>query len=327
MVTIKCRGGLGNQMFQYALYRTLLEMGKEAYLDIDEFDSCDSPRKWQIEEAFGLTIRRYRYPNYIKIPLSWAKLLWAKWPKPCVGHYLGSVLYRIVRMLSDHFEGSFKKYNDKQCLDIASYVKKGNYLLDGYWQSSNYFVTCEKRIREDFIFRKLDNFFALKILQEIDNSSSISVHFRRGDYIINKCYTKIYGGICTEKYYNEAITYISKHVTKPKYFIFTDDAEWAMNSTIVKYLENSIVVSTIGRPEWQDMFLMSRCKHNIIANSSYSWWAAWLNSNPNKITIAPSRWVNDYSLSNLSDLTGVFEKNWILINRDGLRVANKLEEN
>jgi hypothetical protein len=160
--------------------------------------------------------------------------------------------------------------------------------LHGYWQSELYFKSFERIIREDFTFREpLDERNSI-LAAEIHRTSSVSLHVRRGDYISDNKTSNIMG-VCSLKYYQDAIKYISQKIDNPVFYIFSDDIEWVKRELIISfpcvYIDfNQQSVS------YKDMQLMSLCKCNIIANSSFSWWGAWLNINPEKIVIAPNSW-------------------------------------
>jgi hypothetical protein len=128
-------------------------------------------------------------------------------------------------------------------------------------------------------------------LKNINTTTSVSIHIRRGDYLSSK-FVDGFSNICTIDYYNRSIDKIKSNLDLPVFFVFSDDQEWVKQNIIIKnafYLNHNI-----GKNSWQDMYLMSKCKHNIIANSSFSWWGAWLNSNNQKIVIAPKKWWNDF---------------------------------
>lgn len=161
----------------------------------------------------------------------------------------------------------------------------------GYWQSEKYFKKNENTIRKDFTFKNKPTGNNLKLLKKIKSLDSVSIHVRRGDYANDKKTNKFHG-ILSAKYYKKAIEVISGKVKNPVYFIFSDDIEWCKDN--FRYLDKVFFVEgNIGNKDYEDMRLMSNCKHNIIANSSFSWWGAWLNVNPDKIVIAPKKWFLD----------------------------------
>ena len=170
--------------------------------------------------------------------------------------------------------------------------------MSGYWQSPKYFNSIETLIRKEFTFQKPLDSKNLEILNLIKNTISVSIHIRRTDFqIIN---SNDIHGFCSLEYYDEAINYIHTNVLMSKFFIFSDDINWAKEN--LKVPMNSYFVSgNTGEKSYIDMQLMSNCNHNIIANSSFSWWGAWLNSNPKKIVIAPKKWFSDEKMNAQTD--------------------------
>lgn len=171
-------------------------------------------------------------------------------------------------------------------VEIVLNVKFSN-VVSGYWQGERYFINCEDDIRRDFQFVKHLDRKNMEILEEIDRTNSVSIHVRRGDYISDKK-TNEFHGVCTQQYYNEAIKEIKSRVKSPKFFVFSDDPEWVKVN--LKIHNATYIDWNKGNMDYKDMQLMCHCKHNIIANSSFGWWGAWLNSNPDKIVITPKKW-------------------------------------
>jgi len=177
--------------------------------------------------------------------------------------------------------------------------------LDGYWQSENYFKNYRNDILKLFQFPKLNTEYN-NIEQNISKTNSVSVHFRRGDYSTNK-YIKSVHGICSFEYYKKAINFVYRKQKNIKLFLFSDDVNWVKNNFHTKF-EFEIVKT---KSAIDDMQLMSLCKHNIIANSSFSWWGAWLNQNATKIVIAPKKWFADTEKN--KQTKDLIPKDWIQI--------------
>ena len=127
-----------------------------------------------------------------------------------------------------------------------------------------------------------------KILDLIHETNSVSLHVRRGDYVK----LQHIHGLCDLDYYAHAIRFITEHLTNPHFFIFSDDIQWVTNNLKIGFSHTFVDINHGHDSAW-DMWLMANCKHNIIANSSFSWWGAWLNQNPNKIVVAPAQWFAD----------------------------------
>lgn len=183
--------------------------------------------------------------------------------------------------------------------------KSGLNLYLGGWHSEKYYCLVEKEIRSLFKFDvgKL-NVKSFNLKEQLDNCNAVSLHVRRGDYV-NELNKNKFGDICSIEYYRKSINYIRKRVDNPVFIVFSDDIEWTKNNI---YLENCIYVDwNKGKDSWQDMCLMSFCKHNINANSTFSWWGAWLNNNRNKIVIVPNSFIRGISTPDL------YPEKWIKI--------------
>lgn len=184
---------------------------------------------------------------------------------------------------------------------------KPNTYIEGFFQSEKYFKDIESQIRTDFQFKNEPSEENKELIEKISTTNSISLHIRRGDYVKKKRYQNLYA-TCSLEYYKKGVEYIAQKYLNPKLFIFSDDIEWVKENLKLPY-ESVYVFHNNGNKSYEDMRLMSLCKNNIIANSSFSWWGAWLNANPEKIVIAPKIWFNDENI-NQSD---VISKDWIRI--------------
>ena len=268
MITVKLIGGLGNQMFQYAIGRHLAEKNRTALsLDISTLLKRDAinytPRN------FELNVFNVKYSKLINKPSS---------------SYFNKAYNKLFTSTINE-----KGYNyDNQVLS-----NKGNIYLNGFWQTEQYFIDIEEIIRKDFTFKATPNSININHIKNINAVNSVSIHFRRGDYITNSSAVDFHG-ICEPEYYQNAINEIKNKVTNPHFFIFSDDVEWVQENFII---DNATIISNnTASDAFEDMRLMAACKHNIIANSSFSWWAAWLNNNPDKIVIAPKRWLKNIEI-------------------------------
>lgn len=285
MIIVNVYGGLGNQMFQYALGRHLahklktdLKFDYSVNLTRTDFDPQD------ITSIFDIFKVKNELASEEEIK---------KFNRPSDSANCNQILRGI---LSKYFAFIKSKYNLIKESDFyfnENILSASNHCyLSGYWQSEKYFLGVEKLIREDFQIKipmqENNKIFAKKII----NSESISIHLRGRDYITRER-TKEVHFTCDSLYYERCISLITTKVKKPQFFIFSDDPEWARD-----FLKTDIPLTFVEGNSWnktnyEDLRLMSLCKHNIIANSSFSWWGAWLNSNPEKIVIAPRRWFAD----------------------------------
>lgn len=291
MIIVQLSGGLGNQMFQYAFGKMLsLKNLTPLYLDDSFYNNSHTSND---TTARSLELFLFDLPTQIVTKKQLNKFTSSYL---LIKHIYAKILnYKIVNELEFNYNPSFT-------------ILKGNLYLKGYWQSAKYFYGYERAIAKEFVFTKEVNKITKMMLQEIEKLTAIAIHIRRGDYISSAQANKHHGFVGVE-YYKAAIRHIDNVVNTPFYFIFSDDPEWAHKNIMPEIKKGKIVMHNTGLDSWQDMYLMSKCKHNIIANSSFSWWAAWLNNNENKIVIAPKKWFNDASI-NTKDL---LPKTWIRI--------------
>lgn len=278
MILVKITGGLGNQMFQYAAGRRLSNYHKtELKLDISHYQS-------QNEEL--ITKRSFRL-NDFNIVGKIAENFELREYK----HFLESRFkVSINKVLARCYPGNQRKYIYQRKFNFHSSFLSlpDNVYLDGYWQSERYFADIKNIIVCEFTLRKAIGEEYVHLLKLIQESNSVAIHIRRDDYV-QESKNNLFLEPCSTAYYFDAITEINKLVERPRFFLFSDDVEWVEGNLKIK--ENDIIASkfTDGN-ELADFILMSSCKHYIIANSSFSWWAAWLGKNPDKIIYAPKRW-------------------------------------
>jgi hypothetical protein len=295
MIIVRLMGGLGNQMFQYAAARRLsLRHGVDVVFDGSCFDNCpegDTPRQYQL----GMLAITARFATPLEIA-EISGLYRSIWQKLSVGmrRFTGIARYptNLFREPSEHF-----------CPDVLNLPD--NVYLIGYWQSEKYFTDVANVIREELTIKAKPVGENRKLADQISNTESIAVHFRRGDYVTS-VKTASYHGVVPLKYYYRALDYLQKKVKNPHLFVFSDDHQWVLDNVEFPVPAENVIhnPSELG---CEDIRLMSLCKHNIIANSSFSWWGAWLNSNPGKIVIAPRRWISDSSV----DLPDLIPTNWV----------------
>ena len=290
MIIVRVTGGLGNQMFQYAMYKSLEKKGKLVKLDSKSFyETKKEHNGYELERIFDI---KHNKPTKEDLE---------KFDENNI-----STLFKIKRKL---FGDKKFVYDTKEYVFNKDVYKLKNSYLNGYWQSIKYFEGIENDIKKDFRFKnQLDN-KNLEILNEIENSNSISIHIRRGDYMSPENYN-MYGCIATPTYYKKAIKVIEEKVENPTFFVFSNDMDWVKKNIQINSRVFYIDINS-GNGSYKDMQLMSNCKHNIIANSSFSWWGAWLNENKNKIVIAPKKWINREDVD--SDKIELFCEGWTLL--------------
>jgi hypothetical protein len=275
MFIVYLTGGLGNQMFQYAAGKALaLRQNRELKIDVSHFQtpqSNETKREFELAKVFKHNFNIATFSD-IKQVLGF-QILFHKNP------FLRRIWKRLPFKKNWVVEPHFSYWpaffsNQKDCL------------IEGYWQSYKYFESYADNIRQSFNF-KSDAFKNFKLLKSIKGSNSVSIHIRRGDYVKNKTTAKFHG-ICEADYYLKAIELIRKEQNNIKFFVFSDDISAAKK--ILNGIEDVSFVEGAPSQHHFDMMLMSNCKHHIIANSTFSWWGAWLNQNPQKIVIAPQKW-------------------------------------
>jgi hypothetical protein len=272
MVIVRLTGGLGNQMFQYAAGRALADrLGAELLLDTRAFEHA-------------LALQTYTRRAYALAPFKVrARLVTAAdlkdWPVWVVE--IGLRL-RFIRSLFRrwHFESGITY--DPRMLTLHEPV-----CLVGYWQSERYFIDIADRIRADFTLREPRCDANARLLELAHSAGSVGLHVRRGDFVSLNDAAQVHG-LCSVDYYRRAISLVRNRCPGCRFLVFSDDPEWARAALP---LDPSAVFVTGNDPSpEQDLALMSACKHHIIANSSFSWWAGWLGYSPDQIVIAPSPW-------------------------------------
>jgi len=292
MVIVKLMGGLGNQMFQYAAGRCLsLKNSCDLKLDLAFLkDKANKPKDFvfrdydldifdlQIdfsspEEEFNLTRRSQN-------------------------ETINRILNKLLGKKKSYFKQPYFHF------DPSFYHKTPPLYLNGYWQSEKYFKPIESVIRKDFDFKELIPQHSISLAQEIAQSNSICVNVRRGDFINSKMHA-----VAGADYYKKADQIIKSKITDPHYYVFSDDVEWCTNNlqffSPVKYISHFHA----GKKFSHYLQLMSLCKHFIIPNSSFAWWAAWLSNNSEKLVIAPEKWFNEGP----KDTQDLLPEEWIKI--------------
>ena len=264
MKIITVKGGLGNQMFQYAYGRRLELSGKKVVFDTSFFEG---------NKAGKDTARAFKLKNFnieTKAEFSNKK------------HWFQKLKGKIKRKLG--------------------------FAQEGLYQNERYFLDIKDTIQKEFTLKNTPGDESKTWKEKIENSPlSVSIHIRRGDYIENKK-TNNFHGVCDLAYYAKALERMEKKIgDKIEIFVFSDDIIWAKENLKFPHPLNFVSDSKI--PDYEEMYLMSLCKHNIIANSSFSWWGAWLNQNPNKIVVAPRQWLKDKT----ADKLDILPDNWIKI--------------
>ncbi len=275
MKIVKILGGLGNQMFQYALYLSLKEQfpHEQVKIDISCFKSYPLHNGFEINRIFAQNAPVASFKDILKVAYPYPNYRF--WQ---VGKY---ILPKRKTMCVERKDFTF---------DATALIRKGNCYYDGYWQHEEYFCFVKDAIWSAFSFPEITDKRNTEIMQRFQTTTSVSLHIRRGDYINHP----FFRGICDLDYYKRAICYMEERVTPQLYCIFSNDIDWCENNLheLLSGKEVIYVDWNNGMESYMDMQLMSLCQHNIIANSSFSWWGAWLNRNPQKVVVSPTKWLN-----------------------------------
>jgi hypothetical protein len=293
MIIVNLIGGLGNQMFQYACGCAL---GRDFDLTVkvatDMFDEYTIHNRLELSRAF-LTSTSVAEPRDIR------NLLRGWRAKPKVRRWLGHDALKPLR--GRHFIVEQQLRYNEELQDLA---RSGLY-LQGYWQSERYFKRHADVLRKEFTFKSALTGRNAELARLIRQDVSVSLHVRQGDYASDPK-TLAYHGLCEPEYYFRAIENMRGHIPKFRLFAFSDDPQWVARTLKPTHPEMVVVDHNPGDQSHNDLRLMSMCNHHIIANSSFSWWGAWLNSDPNKIVIAPSKW-----FANGPNTADLIPENWL----------------
>jgi hypothetical protein len=275
---IEIMQGLGNQMFQYAFFLALKSTGANGsrfFIDTSSYKYSNPHNGYELDTVFGIP------PEYT---------------------ITEEMLQKIHRIPSSHI--NYMMETDR----VHNVVNSDNPLVtiySGCWQTEAYFLHIASEIRNSFRFNETNlNKTSKVLLHKIKQGNSVSLHIRRGDYVNSYRFRYLYD-VCSLDYYYEAISIIRETVEEPVFYIFSNDPGWVKEN--LKLTECVFVDCNHGRDSWQDMCLMSACKHHIIANSSFSWWGAWFGNNKEKTVIAPEPWLNS------DDITDIWPEDWIKI--------------
>ncbi|MDB4078797.1 alpha-1,2-fucosyltransferase [Amylibacter sp.] len=285
MIYSRIRGGLGNQLFQYCAARSLADsLGTSLGLDTRDFNQ-NSPyllglKNFNIRADFNPSVMiKHKNDGYIK--------------------YLIDIAFGKKQKI---YKETSLNFNEKFLL------LQNNSYLKGYWQTEKYFKDNKKNILNDLKIINPQSNQNKKISKKIAGTTSVSLHIRRGDYVTNTAYNAAHG-TCSLTYYKNAINHLINKIGKNfTVFAFSDDPEW-VSSNLKLPVSICFIDNNSSEYSYEDLRLMSECNHNIIANSSFSWWGAWLNTNHHKTVIAPNSWYADQSLKN----NDIIPSNWTKI--------------
>jgi len=293
MIIAEIIGGLGNQLFEYANAKALsLKLNQEVYFDLSFFDRYHRNDVYRLDKfntniPIATTNDIYRLKRHEKKPDIYRK----------ISRKLGLSQYSNWKY---HFDNSWFEKNN-----LSKLISLKNMYVSGYYGDERYFMEIKEIIRKEFTLKNSLNTENTKVLSHIENSNSVSIHVRRGDYINNPYFAEI-----PLDYYRRAINYIETYQPNSSYFIFSDDLNWVKEN--LKPEQKTVFVDiNDAATDYMELTLMASCKHNIIANSTFSWWAGWLNKNKNKIVIAPKTWYDNKKAQYSYDKGNLIPNSWI----------------
>lgn len=275
MIIVKMWEGLGNQLFQYAFARALqIRTGQNVFIDTNNADRGRKER--YTKRYYELDNFKITLPSCIKQPLKGLCLLyntevWQKLSKT-------DIIFKMPGM--KYYEEDTVAYKE-ELLSV-----EGNVYFKGWFQNELYFRDYAEVLRKEF-FPKKKIRISLELRQIFEQMETVSVHIRRGDYKRNRCMLSL-------TYYEQAIELMKYYLNSPYFIIFSDEPGWVKTNLKLNG-GHKIICKDDGFKDYEEMLLMSRCQHNIIANSTFSWWAAWLNQNKNKIVVGPKIWFPEFA--------------------------------
>jgi len=276
MKIVNIIGGLGNQMFQGAFAIALLFRGEETKLDTSHFDG------YGLHNGFELT---NVFPNY---PIGLADKTDLKRVTRFIPNYRWS---RIVRKVLPKLKTEFlQPYYRAYIFEPEVLGIKGDCYLEGYWMSPLYFKDCRDAIMHAYSFKPFETEQNMAYERQLLADNSVTIHIRRGDYVGAESFKDI----CTLTYYRNAIVESKKVTENPVFYIFSNDQQWCMDNLKQEFGNSEVhfVTNNKGMESYRDMQLMTLARCNIVANSSFSWWGAYLNKRTDHIVFCPNKWVN-----------------------------------
>ena len=299
MKIVNIIGGLGNQMFQYAFAVALKKENPDEmvyldthhfnYLFVKKYKTSNLHNGYELEKLFSNI-------DIEKAPISMLMK---------VTNYIPNFfLSRVARkVLPKRHTEYVAKLSESQTYIPGILSLAGNVYYEGYWQVAQYYINCREELHRAFV-HPMPNEYNARLIKEITNSNSVGIHVRRGNYLLSPTYS----GICNLEYYKKAIARIMGDGKQHRFYIFSNDINWCQQN-IVPLLggaEVRFVTENTGANSCWDMFLMSYCHDLIMANSSFSWWGAFLNNNVDRV-IAPHPWMNG------RDTSGIYVPEWIKV--------------
>lgn len=302
MKIVNVIGGLGNQMFQYAFAVALNEKYENEDIYIDTHHYMNPIVKTFMGNNFyhnGYEINRI-------FPDANLQIATVRNVLSCSYYIPNYILSRVVRHFFPIRKNEFiQNHLDAYVFNEKALSEQRYVYFEGYWMSPKYFDFCKDKIRETFKMRPFNSIENMKNERELLKSNSITIHVRRGDYLKSD----IFNGICSLDYYKEAIRQAKEIIDNPVFFVFSNDQKWCIENLKESFGNSKVnfVLNNSGNESYRDMQLISIARCNILANSSFSWWGAYLNSREDQIVFVPRKWTNQISDKD------VYLEDWIKI--------------
>lgn len=275
MKIVNIIGGLGNQMFVYATYLSLKKQhpAETIKICIKSFNGYHLHNGYEINKIFNTNDITANLGDLVKVAY------------PFFNYRTWQIMTHLLPMRS-----CMVKCTEHTPFNFDDILRSSNCYYDGYWQNEKYFISARTEILKAFQFPSFRNKINIDLSNKIKMTNSVACHIRRGDYLKDKRWN-----VCTIEYYRKAIATLKEGIDPEMFCVFSDDIEWCRATLGTNFSGvDTVYVDWNKKDEsYRDMQLMSLCKHNIVANSSFSWWGAWLNKNPGKIVITPNQWMTE----------------------------------
>ncbi len=277
MRIVQIIGGLGNQMWQYAMLVALRQKfpNEEVFYNASFFNGYPLHNGFELDRIFNITAKQAKVKDIRKV----------------YHHLIGHNFF--LRVYTHFFPALKTEVREKESEPFLKEIfeQKGDFYYNGYWADHRYFDSCRSELLKEFSLKEQLDLKNISILDDLKKKYVCSLHVRRGDFLKDPDYA----GICDLNYYKKAIQIVlSKSGCSVTFLVFSNDINWCKENLASNLSGNEVVYVdwNKGKDSYKDMYLMSRCNANIIANSSFSWWAAYLNEVPEKIVVSPTNYKN-----------------------------------
>ncbi|MFV5698717.1 alpha-1,2-fucosyltransferase [Flavobacterium sp. ZT3R17] len=281
--------GIGNQMSQYAFYLQKKKINSSTYL----ISSCHEHNGLEIDSVFDIAWNERFIDKALNILF---RLLMTRRLRIITSPLKYLLKLTGTKVIEENFNYNFNPEYLKPTKGITFYI--------GGWHNEKYFVNIKNDVLKSFSFSKEIDKVSLAIAKEMSEKESVAIHVRRGDYL-NEANINLFGKVCTKSYFEKAINIMNDQIKLPHYYVFSNDIAWVKENLNLERV--TYITHNSGENSWRDIFLMTNCKYNIVANSSFSWWGAWLNKNQFNKVVSPAKFLNSDKISD------IYPSHWIKI--------------